>query len=155
MNLWLRKNRGKIKCICIDAGHGGFANKEGDPGQSVPLLRKNTSLWGIALKLGKMISERYPDIRVVYTRTKDVPVELNKRGKIANDCKADLFISIHINSCKTPSVRGLETYVLGSTRNKENLEVAMKENAVIRHEKDYEKNYAGFDPTSPEVLYYF
>ena len=52
-------------------------------------------------------------------------------------------------------MRGLETYVLGSTRNKENLEVAMKENAVIRHEKDYEKNYAGFDPTSPESYIIF
>ena len=150
-----QKESGKIKCICIDAGHGGFANKEGDPGAIGALTQEKHLTLGIALKLGKMISERYPDIRVVYTRTKDVPVELNKRGKIANDCKADLFISIHINSCKTPSVRGLETYVLGSTRNKENLEVAMKENAVIRHEKDYEKNYAGFDPTSPESYIIF
>ena len=109
-----QKESGKIKCICIDAGHGGFANKEGDPGAIGALTQEKHLTLGIALKLGKMISERYPDIRVVYTRTKDVPVELNKRGKIANDCKADLFISIHINSCKTPSVRGLETYVLGS-----------------------------------------
>ena len=96
-----QKESGKIKCICIDAGHGGFANKEGDPGAIGALTQEKHLTLGIALKLGKMISERYPDIRVVYTRTKDVPVELNKRGKIANDCKADLFISIHINSCKT------------------------------------------------------
>lgn len=150
-----QKESGKIKCICIDAGHGGFANKGGDPGAVGALTQEKHLTLGIALKLGKMIAEHYPDIRVVYTRTKDVPVELNKRGKIANDCKADLFISIHINSCATPSVRGLETYVLGSTRNKENLEVAMKENAVIKHEKDYEKNYAGFDPTSPESYIIF
>ena len=94
-----QKESGKIKCICIDAGHGGFANKEGDPGAIGALTQEKHLTLGIALKLGKMISERYPDIRVVYTRTKDVPVELNKRGKIANDCKPIflfLFISIPV-----------------------------------------------------------
>lgn len=146
---------GRIKCICIDAGHGGVSGKGGDPGAIGTSVQEKQLTLGIALKLGKMISERYPQIRVVYTRTKDVPVELNKRGRIANECRADIFISIHINSCGTPSVRGLETYVLGSSRNKENLEVAMKENAVIKNEKDYEKNYAGFDPMSPESYIIF
>lgn len=150
-----QKESGKIRCICIDAGHGGFSNKGGDPGSIGTLTQEKHLTLGIALKLGKMISAHYPDIRVVYTRTKDVPVELYKRGGIANDCKANLFISIHINSCATPSVRGLETYVLGTARNKENLDVAMKENAVIKHEKDYKKNYAGFDPTSPESYIIF
>ena len=68
-----QKESGKIKCICIDAGHGGFANKEGDPGAIGALTQEKHLTLGIALKLGKMISERYPDIRVVYTRTKDVP----------------------------------------------------------------------------------
>ena len=76
-----QKESGKIKCICIDAGHGGFADKEGDPGAIGALTQEKHLTLGIALKLGKMISERYPDIRVVYTRTKDVPVELNKRDR--------------------------------------------------------------------------
>ena len=90
MNLWLRKNRGKIKCICIDAGHGGFANKEGDPGAvRCPYSGKSPHLR--LLKLGKTISGTLSGYSGwCMPVRKNVPVELNKRGKILNDCKADL-----------------------------------------------------------------
>ena len=138
-----QKESGKIKCICIDAGHGGFANKEGDPGAIGALTQEKHLTLGIALKLGKMISERYPDIRVVYTRTKDVPVELNKRGKIANDCKADLFISIHTNAlANNRTAKGASTWTLGLAKSDANLEVAKRENSVILYESDYQTRYA-------------
>ena len=99
---------GKIKCICIDAGHGGK-----DPGAISGRLREKDITLAIALKLGKMVSNTYPDMKVVYTRTKDVAVDLRERGKIANKAKAQLFISIHVNKFAKSSVRGVETYVLG------------------------------------------
>ena len=151
-----QKESGKIKCICIDAGHGGFANKEGDPGAIGALTQEKHLTLGIALKLGKMISERYPDIRVVYTRTKDVPVELNKRGKIANDCKADLFISIHTNAlANNRTAKGASTWTLGLAKSDANLEVAKRENSVILYESDYQTRYAGFNPNSAESYIIF
>lgn len=141
---------GRVKCICIDAGHGGK-----DPGASGVKAHEKDIVLSIALKLGKLVRETYPGINVVYTRDKDVFIDLDKRGKIANDNKADLFISIHINSSTAKSPRGLETYVLGLHRSKENLEVAMKENSVIRYEKDYSVKYAGFDPTRVESYIIF
>lgn len=141
---------GQLKCICIDPGHGGK-----DPGAcGVKSYEKNIVL-SIALKLGKMIREKYPEIKVVFTREKDVFIDLDKRGKIANDHKADLFISLHINSSTSKSPKGLETYVLGLHRSKENLEVAMKENSVIKYEKDYSIKYAGFDPHRAESYIIF
>lgn len=141
---------GQVKCICIDPGHGGK-----DPGAlGVKSYEKNIVL-SVALKLGKMIREAYPDVKVVYTRDKDVFIDLDKRGKIANNHKADLFVSIHINSNDSKSPKGLETYVLGLHRSKENLAVAMKENSVIKYEKDYSIKYAGFDPNRAESYIIF
>lgn len=141
---------GQIKCICIDAGHGGK-----DPGAcGIKSYEKNIVL-AIATKIGKQIREQYPGIKVVYTRDKDVFIDLDKRGKLANDVKADLFISIHINSTTSKTPKGFETYVLGLHRSQENLEVAMKENAVIKYEKDYTVKYAGFDPNRAESYIIF
>lgn len=143
-------NFGKIKCVCIDAGHGGS-----DPG-AVGLVsyEKNITL-PVALKVGKMIKEQYPGIKIVYTRDKDVAVDLKIRTKIANDSKADLFMSIHANSFKNKTVKGIETYVLGSNNSEQNLRVAMKENSVIRYEEDYTVKYAGFDPARAESYIIF
>lgn len=141
---------GKLKCICIDAGHGGK-----DPGAIGLKTYEKHIVLGIALKLGKMIKAAYPEVQVVYTRDKDVFIDLDKRGKIANDHKADLFISIHINSNDIKSARGLETYVLGLHRSKENLQVAMKENSVIKYEEDYSVKYAGFEPNRVESYIIF
>ena len=101
-------NLGRITCICIDAGHGGK-----DPGAISGRLREKDITLAVALKLGKMIKDAYPNIKIVYTRTKDVAVDLRERGRIANKAKAQLFISIHVNKFSKSTVRGVETYVLG------------------------------------------
>lgn len=143
-------NPGQIHCICIDAGHGGK-----DPGALGLKSKEKDIVLNLALKVGKLIKANYPEVKVVYTRDKDVFIDLDKRGKIANDHKADLFISIHINSSTAKSPNGLSTYVLGLHRTKENLEVAMKENSVIKYEKDYSVKYAGFDPNRAESYIIF
>lgn len=111
----------------------------------------------VALKLGRLIKQNCPDTKVVYTREKDVFIPLHRRAEIANDAKADLFISIHTNSIASRSskVSGTETYTLGLHRTEENLEVAKKENAVILIEDDYKQRYAGFNPNSAESYIIF
>lgn len=98
-----------------------------------------------------------PDVKVIYTRTTDRFIELWQRAEIANKNKADLFISVHINSLPAGRIaRGFQTYTLGSGRNSgtkgllKNLEVAKRENSVILLEKDYKQTYHGFDPNSAE-----
>lgn len=141
---------GKIKCICIDAGHGGK-----DPGAISGRLREKDITLAIALKLGKMVSNAYPDMKVVYTRTKDVAVDLRERGRIANKAKAQLFISIHVNKFAKASVRGVETYVLGLHKSEASFQVAMKENEAIHYEEDYSVKYDGFDPKKAESYIMF
>ena len=141
---------GKIKCICIDAGHGGK-----DAGAISGRLREKDITLAIALKLGKMVSNTYPDMKVVYTRTKDVAVDLRERGKIANKAKAQLFISIHVNKFAKSSVRGVEIYVLGLHKSEASFQVAMKENEAIHYEEDYSVKYDGFDPKKAESYIMF
>jgi len=141
---------GKIKCICIDAGHGGK-----DPGAISGRLKEKDITLAIALKLGKMVSNAYPDMKVVYTRTKDVAVDLRERGRIANKAKAQLFISIHVNKFAKAGVRGVETYVLGLHKSEASFQVAMKENEAIHYEEDYSVKYDGFDPKKAESYIMF
>ena len=131
----------------IDPGHGGA--KPGAQGSRSQ--EKNITL-SIAKKFGKLIEDNYPDVKVIYTRTTDVDISLAERARIANRNKADLFISIHANSHPTSVPNGVETFVMGLSESKANLEVAKKENADILLEADYKKNsdYSGFDPNSPE-----
>lgn len=131
--------------VVLDAGHGGH-----DPGNIGNGYKEKDIALNIVLKIGKEL-EKNPNIKVVYTRKKDVFVDLFVRGKIANESNADLFVSIHCNSHNSQA-HGTETFVLGTHRNKTNFEVAKKENSVIFLEEDYEKNYAGFDPNSPESV---
>ncbi|WP_242204275.1 N-acetylmuramoyl-L-alanine amidase [Aestuariivivens insulae] len=131
--------------VVLDAGHGGH-----DPGNLGNGYKEKDIALKIVLQVGKEL-EKNPDIKVVYTRKKDVFVDLFVRGKIANKANADLFVSVHCNSHNS-SAHGTETFVLGTHRNKTNFEVAKKENSVIFLEDDYEKNYAGFDPNSPESV---
>ena len=145
-----QESLGKIKCICIDAGHGGK-----DPGAISGKLREKDITLAIALKLGKMVKNAYPDLNVVYTRTKDVAVDLRERGKIANRAKAQLFISIHVNKFSKASVRGVETYVLGLHKSEASFQVAMKENEAIHYEEDYSVKYDGFDPKKAESYIMF
>lgn len=138
--------------VVIDAGHGGH-----DPGAVGKRGKEKNINLSVALKLGKLIRQNCPDTRVVYTRDRDVFIPLHTRAEIANDAKADLFISIHTNSVasKNRSVSGTETYTLGLHRTQENLEVAKKENAAILIEDDYKQRYAGFNPNSSESYIIF
>lgn len=130
--------------VVLDAGHGGH-----DPGNLGNGFKEKDIALNIVLKIGSEL-EKNPNIKVVYTRKTDVFVDLFVRGKIANEANADLFVSVHCNSHKSEA-HGTETFVLGIHRNQTNFEVAKKENAVIFLENDYEKNYGGFDPNSPEA----
>lgn len=135
----------QVKKVVIDAGHGGQ-----DPGTSgVFSKEKNISL-GIALELGRIIEENVKDVEVIYTRKDDRFLELEQRAEIANKNGADLFISIHANAISVESVRGTESYVMGTHTLEGNLEVAKRENSVILMEENYEERYEGFDPLSPE-----
>lgn len=131
--------------VVLDAGHGGK-----DPGNLGNGYREKDIALKIVLAVGKEL-EKNPNIKVIYTRKKDVFIDLFVRGKIANKAKADLFVSVHCDSHHTQAY-GAGTFVLGTHRNKTNFEVAKKENSVIFMEDDYEKNYAGFDPNSPESV---
>ena len=113
-----------LPVIIIDAGHGGH-----DPGAIGKRGKEKNINLSVALKLGRLIKQNCPDTKVIYTREKDIFVPLHRRAEIANDAKADLFISIHTNSlaARNSKVRGTETYTLGLHRTQENLEVAKKE----------------------------
>ena len=115
----------KIGRIVIDAGHGGH-----DTGTIGPtgLMEKDLCL-DVALRLGKIIEQRLPGADVVYTRSDDTFVPLEERTNIANQAKADLFISIHANSSRDHAARGIETYYLNLKGSAEAMEVAARENA--------------------------
>ena len=129
--------------VVLDAGHGGK-----DPGNMGNGYKEKDIALSIILKIGKQL-EQYKNIKVVYTRSTDVFVELFERGRIANEANADLFVSVHCNS-HSSQASGTETFVLGLNRNETNFEVAKKENSVIYLEDNYEVTYAGYDPNSPE-----
>ena len=136
--------------LVIDAGHGGS-----DPGAIQGKYREKDITLAVALKLGKLIENAYPDMKVIYTRKTDVAVDLWERGKIANKANAQLFISIHVNKFAKPTARGVETYVLGLHKSEASLEVAMRENEAIHYEKDYSVKYDGFDPKKAESYIMF
>tara|TARA_B100001769_G_scaffold272294_1_gene266471 strand:- start:889 stop:1959 length:1071 start_codon:yes stop_codon:yes gene_type:complete len=132
--------------IVIDAGHGG--KDPGRPNKSG--IKEKDIVLNIALDLGKKLKNSGNE--VIFTRDKDIFLTLRQRAKIANDVDADLFISIHCNAFHDHRVYGSETFVYGLHVNKANFNVALKENEVIFLEEDFEKNYKGFDPNSPESL---
>lgn len=135
----------RIKTVIIDPGHGG-----NDPGtHGVSTLEKDLVL-SVGKKLRDLLTEKYPQIKVIMTRDKDIFIPLFQRAKIANDAKADLFISIHANFMPKSSVTlGTETYVMGLHTAEYNLDVAKRENAAILLEENYRNNY-DYDPNSPE-----
>jgi N-acetylmuramoyl-L-alanine amidase len=140
----------KLKTVVIDAGHGGK-----DPGSPGRQTYEKDVVLAIALKLGKLIENEMPGVKVIYTRKTDEFIPLHQRADIANENKADLFISIHANGNPNSLVTGTETLVLGLHRAGENFEVAKKENSVILLEADYHTRYEGFDPNSPESYIIF
>lgn len=137
--------RYQIRTIVIDPGHGG--HDSGCLGSSSQ--EKHVAL-AVSLKLGALIEKHFPEVKVIYTRTTDVFVELHERAAIANRNKADLFICIHCNSGPSAAF-GAETFVMGLHKTADNLAVAKRENSSILLEKDYQTNYDGFDPNSPEA----
>ncbi|WP_294456718.1 N-acetylmuramoyl-L-alanine amidase [uncultured Bacteroides sp.] len=138
--------------VVLDPGHGG-----NDPGAIGRKGKEKNINLNVAVKLGNLIENNCKDVRVVYTRKTDKFVPLHTRAEIANNAKANLFISIHTNAVarKNSGVMGTETYTLGLHRTEENLEVAKKENSVILIEDDYKQRYAGFNPNSSESYIIF
>jgi len=119
----------KIGRIVIDAGHGGH-----DTGTIGPtgLMEKDLCL-DVALRLGKLIQQKLPGTDIVYTRSDDTFIPLEERTNIANEAKADLFVSIHANSSPDHGARGVETYYLNLKGSPEAMEVAARENAASDH----------------------
>lgn len=142
-----KKETYRVRTVVIDPGHGGA--KPGAKGAHS--FEKDITL-AVAKKFGKLLEDNYPNVKVIYTRTNDADISLAERAHIANRNKADLFISIHANSHPTSTPTGVETFVMGLSESRANLEVAKKENADILLEADYKNNkdYSDFDPNSPE-----
>ena len=163
----------KIKTIVIDAGHGG---KDGIT-RGEYSTEKDVAL-KTSLRLGKLIEENIKDVKVIYTRTEDIFIPLYERIAIANNAKADIFISIHCNDMpliakryisgytknkkgkkvavyktkytKNTTTKGTETFVSGIGRVNEQDEAIKRENASIFLEDNYKDNYEGFNPNDPE-----
>ncbi len=143
------KDSNKTFTVVLDAGHGGK-----DPGNLGTGRHKKTEKdvsLDVVLQLGKLIENEFPEVEVIYTRKTDVFPTLNDRVQIANKAKADLFISVHCNANNNKEAYGSETFVMGLHKSEESLQNAMRENASIYLEDDYEKTYAGFDPKNPDT----
>jgi N-acetylmuramoyl-L-alanine amidase len=131
--------------VVLDAGHGGK-----DPGNLGNGFKEKNIALKVVLKVGEKLKQR-KGIEVLYTRDKDIFIDLWKRGDIANHAKADLFVSVHCDS-HTSNAFGAGTFVLGLRGNKQNLEIAKRENAVILLEDNFRDKYKGFDPNSAESV---
>lgn len=136
----------KLKTVVIDAGHGGK-----DPGCHGGYAHEKDVCLSMALKLGKLINEKYPAITVKYTRETDIFVELIERANIANRANADLFICIHANAGSTVAY-GTETYVLGLHRTESQQKVMERENSIISLEEDKGAKYKSFDLTPDAMI---
>ncbi len=134
-----QREKWKLDVVVLDAGHGG-----NDPGTlgTIGTREKDITL-GIVLKLGKLIEEKLPDVKVVYTRKSDRFIELYRRGQIANENQGKLFISVHCNSLerKPSPTNGFEIYLLRPGKTEDAIKIAQKENAVVRLEKDTQDRY--------------
>lgn len=147
-----------LKTVVIDPGHGG--KDPGAPGKSKSTAEKNIVL-NISKLFGDKIKAEYPDVKVVYTRSTDVFVELKERANIAKRNNADLFISVHCNSSTNSRAFGASAHILGPKSNnpkntsdyfEKSKSVAQRENSVMLLEDDYQTAYQDFDPNSPEAV---
>lgn len=157
----------RVQLICLDAGHGGH-----DAGAIGRRSKEKDVNLDVVLSLGKRLEKELPGVKVIYTRSTDVFVELRQRTAFANKNHADLFISVHCNSAdrdvrvrnkqgrmvnsvrRNPSVKGTETFVVGYNR-LDDQDVAIRENASILLEENYQDNYDGFDPNDPSSYIVF
>jgi len=135
-----RKKLWKIDTIVLDAGHGGQ-----DPGAiGYSKVQEKDLVLSMTLALGRLIQSEMPDVKVVYTRKKDVFIPLWKRTKIANDVDAKLFISIHCNSNPSSRPTGYETYFISADKDSKAKDVVLKENSAIEYEASQDqKRYEG------------
>ena len=136
--------------VVIDAGHGGK-----DPGCQGKYSKEKDVALAVALKTGKLISDNCPNVKVIYTRKTDVFVELYRRAEIANSNHADLFISFHCNANENQNANGIETFVMGLHKSEANQAVARAENSAMLKESNYQNNYDGFNPNTPEAAILF
>lgn len=136
----------QLKTVVIDAGHGGK-----DPGCHGGYSHEKDVCLSMALKLGKLIKEKYPKINVKFTRETDVFIELIERANIANRANADLFICIHANAGSNVAY-GTETYVLGLHRTESQKKVMERENSIISLEDDKGAKYKDFDLTPDAMI---
>lgn len=148
------KADGKQFVIVLDAGHGGK-----DPGTigSVPSHREKDIAFNITMEVGRLLKNNHPgDIRIVYTRSTDVFVELGRRAEIANKAKADLFVSIHVNALpKTAKhqAAGVQSYTLSLSTAETNLEVEKLENSVIALEGEAAKKYNYNSTAESDIMF--
>ncbi len=136
--------------VVIDAGHGGR-----DPGALGARVQEKTLNLDVSKQLAELIKQNYPDVKVLLTRSTDVFLTLQERADFVNKHHADLFICIHTNAAENKKTCGAETFVLGINKLESNLDVAMRENAVMTLEDDYQTKYQGFDPHSVESYIMF
>lgn len=136
--------------VVLDPGHGGK-----DPGAVGKKGQEKNINLNVALTVGKMINEKHPDVKVIYTRETDKYVTLQERPNIANKADGDLFISIHTNASESTKAYGAETFTLGLSKSQANFEVAKRENSVLLLEEGNKETYQGFDPTSPDSYIMF
>ncbi len=140
----------QVRTIVLDAGHGGK-----DSGAKGRRVKEKDIALDVVLKLRDYLKENMKDVKVILTRDDDYFVELYRRAQIANQNKADLFISVHCNATKSRATYGSETFVMGLHKTEANLEVAKTENAAVLMEDNYVEKYDGFDPNSPEGTIFF
>jgi N-acetylmuramoyl-L-alanine amidase len=141
-NLETERRKWLIDTIVLDAGHGGH-----DPGAISPNgIREKDVTLAIAKRVKRLL-EKNMEVRIVMTRDSDRFVPLKDRTQMANNEQGKLFISIHCNSNLSRRVDGTTTYFLGPARTEEALEVARRENSVIRYEAD-SSAYAGLGAES-------
>ena len=139
--------------VVLDAGHGGSDNGANRNYPDLGLVQEKHVTLAIVLKLGAML-EKNKEFKVIYTRKIDEYPSLTDRTNTANRSKADLFISVHVNSSpsRSATARGAETFVQGPAQNRENLEVAKQENSVIYLDEKDKETFASYDASSPESL---
>jgi len=149
----IKESNSKIKTIVIDPGHGG--KDSGTMGtKRFEIYEKHVAL-AVSLKLGNYIKNAFPEVDVIYTRDSDIFLELNERTELANNVNADLFISIHCDGFTNPSPSGASVFVMGMSKLKANMDVAIRENSAIYMEDNYQQKYEGFDPKSTESYIVF
>ena len=158
LQLHAQKKELGLKTVVIDPGHGG--KDPGAPGKTSATSEKHIVL-KISKLLGQKIQAAYPDVKVVYTRSNDVFLELKERVNVAKRSNADLFISMHCNSNNSSQPFGASVHILGpKSKNSKNqkdyfaasMSVAQRENSVMLLEDNYQTTYQDFDPDSPESI---